>query len=233
MRGVGRLPILRDVYKEICMAEITERGYILGSLQTLSPVLEQWLQINEREDWVEDGAPWWYNERTSLGIFAGAVWRCKGGWVLEEFLTEKRQKGQNPYLGRCDMAFGIGETEFWCEAKQCEVIINNDEEKAVKKVHKKLEEARQDVEKNIPSITEESEESFQGLMAIFVVPKVNVSKSNPQKIGTYIINFIKRLQQIEGVTLAWTFPKDKREIQPDDDIGYCYPGAVLVLKPLV
>jgi hypothetical protein len=205
------------------MAELTDRGISLGSLQTLSPVLEEWLRINE--DWEEGDAAWWYNERTVLGILAGAVWRCQGR-AIEEFLTEKRhsQKRRGSYPGRCDMVFGIGEEEFWCEAKQCWSNIGNGE-KAIQKVRKNLEKAVQDVKKGIPK-------DIQGLAIVFVVPIVKVTPSTKQKIDEYIANFIELLQQIEGVTLAWTFPQDKRNLDWSEDDKEYFPGGVLVLKPV-
>ena len=208
------------------MAETTDRGSNSSSLSTLEKVLEEWLHINKWPDW-DDDAPWWYGERTSLGHLAGAVWRCPGGWVLEEVSIRKRKSGRTLYPGRCDMAFGLGDAGFWCEAKQCEVVIS-DEKEAIKKILKKLEEARRDVAKGT-AIIEENEGNFQGVMAVFVVPKISV-KSNLQETDTYIVNFIEQLQQIKGAALAWTFPKAKRTLCPKDDKDYYYPGVALVLK---
>jgi len=80
-----------------------------GRLQILKPVLKEWLALIEDPDavhWPKDDAPWWYNERALLSLFAGAIWKCEG-WALEEFTTGKskaapwRPQGRTCNAGRC------------------------------------------------------------------------------------------------------------------------------------
>ncbi len=94
------------------------RGAHLGSLSVLSSVLKYWQVLNE--SWEGDDAPWWYTERASVGFLAGAI--CKyGGWVMEEFSADKLTGGRRKkkFSGRCDIAFGVDDQNFWAEAKQC------------------------------------------------------------------------------------------------------------------
>ncbi|HSD83524.1 MAG TPA: hypothetical protein VLG46_06690 [Anaerolineae bacterium] len=65
--------------------------------------------------------PWWYNERESVGILAGAIWKYGGDWVLEEFGTDKLAgpSKEKTFPCRCDIAFGVDGQDFWGEAKQC------------------------------------------------------------------------------------------------------------------
>jgi hypothetical protein len=74
--------------------------------------------------WKSQDALWWYNERVSIGGFAGAVWK-RGGIVLEEYSTEKfgnngaSTKTIKKAIGRGDMDFLLGNKHFTIEAKQC------------------------------------------------------------------------------------------------------------------
>ena len=54
--------------------------------------------------------PWWYNERASLSVLAGAAWTLKDWFALEEFSTIKRMRTLAPSVdeghlrnGRCDL----------------------------------------------------------------------------------------------------------------------------------
>ena len=48
-------------------------------LPEFKTVLSMWKKMMMNLDWWDDkkDAPYWYNERASLSLFAGAVWRCK------------------------------------------------------------------------------------------------------------------------------------------------------------
>ncbi len=87
------------------------RGLHLGSLAVLSPVLKYWQKLNVV--WENGDVPWWYTERTSVGVLAGALWKY-GDWVLEEFGTPKLiNPKKNPYAGFYDIAFGVNGQNFW------------------------------------------------------------------------------------------------------------------------
>ncbi|MEI7239984.1 MULTISPECIES: hypothetical protein [Pectobacterium] len=69
--------------------------------------------------------PWWYNERASLSVLAGAAWTLKNWFALEEFSTLKRHRTLEPGVdsgslrhGRCDLFVQSPNTSFAIEAKQ-------------------------------------------------------------------------------------------------------------------
>lgn len=69
--------------------------------------------------------PWWYNERASLSVLAGAAWTLKNWLALEEFSTLKRHRTLEPGVdsgslrnGRCDLFVQSPNTSFAIEAKQ-------------------------------------------------------------------------------------------------------------------
>jgi hypothetical protein len=105
-------------------APIDIRGlHLHDSLSALEPALKYWQVLNE--SWGISDAPWWYNERASTSFLAGAIWKY-GGWLLEEFSTDKLvgQRKNKTVVGRCDIAFGIDGQDFWGEAKQCWPALN-------------------------------------------------------------------------------------------------------------
>jgi hypothetical protein len=64
---------------------------------------KEWLNVKD--------VPWWYNERASLSLFAGAVWGCHG-WVFEEFGIWRKiasKRGVKYTSGRRDIEFEVGD----------------------------------------------------------------------------------------------------------------------------
>ena len=68
-------------------------------------------------------APYWYNERASLGVLAGAAHKRRDALVLEEYRVTRSQGGARvPSNGRADLWFQLGNPpnhrRFIVEAKQ-------------------------------------------------------------------------------------------------------------------
>ena len=83
----------------------------------LRGALWEWTDLVERETRTRpaiDDTVWLYNERASLSVLAGAVWRT-GGTAFEEYEHEKRHGAR----GRCDVHLALDARAFVCEAKQC------------------------------------------------------------------------------------------------------------------
>ena len=98
------------------MSSSINRGLKIGPLKAMRSVLKKWQELNEDQSWFEVGdAPWWYNERATLSLFVGAVWKCDG-WAFEEFSTTKATQTQRGKVdhksGRCDIQFTIGKSHF-------------------------------------------------------------------------------------------------------------------------
>ena len=88
---------------------------ICGPLELLKPVLSKWQELMTPAYWnYKNDAPWWYNERALLSLFAGAVWKCSksNGWAFEEFTSDKwrtmRRGNRKKGKGRGDIMFGMG-----------------------------------------------------------------------------------------------------------------------------
>jgi hypothetical protein len=80
--------------------------------------LKQWIVvIKDFCDYCEgEDAPYWYNERPSLGTLAGAIWKA-GGFVLEEYRGTKRYR-KKKWEGRVDLYFSWKNKGYVIEAKQ-------------------------------------------------------------------------------------------------------------------
>ncbi len=204
------------------------RGLRIGPLKMLQPVLKKWQKLNEDRSWFKAGdAPWWYNERATLSVFAGAVWRC-GGQVLEEFSAKKvtgSKSGKASHkIGRCDIWFGISESEFVAEAKQCWPRLSGSTQNARRTVEASITEARREVMR-VPDW------GYRRLGITFAAPLVHVSKQ--EEISQYLRAFILQLLAIKYTTIAWVFPKAARSLRPSSkesaNRDYVFPGVVMLL----
>jgi hypothetical protein len=210
--------------KEGTMSTPTDiRGLHLGSLSMLAPIFKYWQTLNET--WIDTGdAPWWYNERSSVGFLAGAIWK-NGGWALEEFGTDKwvGSNKKKTFSGRCDIAFGVDGQDFWGEAKQCWPTLNGTNNSGM--VIANLDRADKQVKSG-------KARGYKGVAIAFVVPKV--LKANRRQIDNHITSYVDQLEKtIPNVTLAWTFPAQTRYLYPGNDWrGYFFPGIIIALRPV-
>jgi hypothetical protein len=107
------------------MARFKACEFIPGPLPDFELILKNWCKTIIR--WCEqmgwDDVPWWYGERSSLGLFALAAW-VAGAVPLEEYSTEKG-KGRGRWPGRGDLLLQIKERDYIIEAKQKWISISN------------------------------------------------------------------------------------------------------------
>jgi hypothetical protein len=105
----------------------TISGTFCPELACLRPALKMWIHLNKLmfASWRDEGdVPWWYNERASLSVLSGAVWRS-GGEAFEEYSDYKRGisrrtgRFSKEYAGRIDFYFNVNDREFKGEAKFC------------------------------------------------------------------------------------------------------------------
>ena len=97
----------------------------------LEILLSAWIKAVERYTNANDrDNPWWYNERASLSVLAGAAWTLKNWHALEEFSTQKRLRTLDSGVdsgslrhGRCDLYVQSPETSYAIEAKQANQSI--------------------------------------------------------------------------------------------------------------
>jgi hypothetical protein len=204
------------------------RGVHAGSFRRLEPVLWAWVELMEdRSWWHEDGdAPWWYNERAILSLFAGAVLRSKGGWALEEYSTSKkfvtrRGRGTKAYSGRGDLHFWANGAYYAVEAKACHPSLSS-HGTPLQTVRETLKEACGDVRRS----------PYRGSLPtgmVFGAPAIAGSQWGHW--SERLSEFLDELVALPwGVAVAWTFPPWGAKLRVrEQGILYVYPGAILVM----
>ncbi|MDE0156601.1 MAG: hypothetical protein OXS28_13505 [Gammaproteobacteria bacterium] len=85
----------------------TVRGYHLKGKKGLNhwdALLEEWLLAHERYCRIMKGydSAHWYKETPNVSVLCAAAWRC-GRIALQEFKTEKKVRGEEPWTGRGDL----------------------------------------------------------------------------------------------------------------------------------
>lgn len=93
--------------------------------ESIQKLLTAWIKAVDRYTKAFQDNPWWYNERASLSVLAGAAWTLKDWFALEEFSTVKHLRELDPGLdeghlrnGRCDLFIRNPDESFAIEAKQ-------------------------------------------------------------------------------------------------------------------
>jgi len=191
-----------------------------GRLRFLKPALQRWCHLIKDPEWSVGDGPWWYNERASLSILAGALW-ATGSWAFEEFATQKG-KGRRSGLGRGDLLFDVHPHYFMAEAKQCWPALGRDPRSAVDRVARNLDAARRDARRLLPFY------GYRRMAIVFISPRL--SSSAQEEGDVRIDRFMRAMLQIDGLSLAWAFPT--RRPYPTSETGYAYPGAVVAISPL-
>lgn len=205
-------------------------GYKSGPLPRFRPVLEQWIEANDRycrvSHWKD--IPWGYNERASLSTFAAASWLA-GAIALEEYVEDKNPSTSSTgkirrTKGRCDLYVAFrGETKgYILEAKIIWPSLSS--KNWGRTIIPMLDTARKDVQRT----RAHSGEKKLGLL--FVIPYIPKRKAEfaDKSIGS----FVDFLRSHEDICSAWTFPNDARGFYWRSDKERIYPGTAVLLQPL-
>lgn len=166
------------------------------ALEPLRRVLETWIEINVklRRQWAPVGdCPWWYNERASLSLLAGAAWRL-GGYAFEEFADRKVMQGRRA-PGRIDIEFRVGRSSFKAEAKHRWLSMGDG--CSFDSVVEAIEAARGDVKKVKPW-------KARRLAIVFAAP--SFPRSRADEARKRIDSFVRGAKGIKAGAVAWVFP---------------------------
>lgn len=202
------------------------QGFNCRRLRCLIPVLRKWIAVNTEiaTAWESyKDVPWWNNERSSLSVFAGAVWRS-GGFSFEEYSDEKRSILRNfrrfsaPYQGRVDLYFRVSGAEFVAEVKQVWSGCSVSRLDPCTRLKKAFELARTDVRKTPPY-------GQRRLAILIAMPylKKTVKGCITNRLGMWI----NAVRNMDYDAMAWVFPSNARYL--NDGKYYC-PGAAMMIK---
>lgn len=192
----------------------------------LRPILREWRKLNQRiaRKWNYCGdVPWWYNERASLSVFAGAVWNA-GHFAFEEFSDEKRRlsprssKFQKPYSGRVDIYFNIRRKDFIAEAKICWPRCGRLASERQKRIEDGLASACRDIR-----LSEPHGQCRLGILFVTPCWKTSLKREIDQRIDEWIA----KVSAIDCDAISWIFPANTRTAH----LGkYLFPGAAVLIK---
>ena len=189
-------------------------------LKPLRPLLNCWTDLNVRyaRDWKGKDCPWWYNERTFVGLLAAAAW-IVGGHSLEEYSTRKHRR-RSQYPGRGDLYFKLDSVSYIAEAKHEWVVASWRSTMRSKLLRKSLRVARK-------SVVDAETPRGRKLGLLFVVPMV--PKRERGDILKLVDRLIKKLRNdVSYDAAAWVF---SNEAKLPHDRYHVYPGvALLVLE---
>jgi hypothetical protein len=211
------------------MSNSFERGIYRGDLLSLVPTLKIWQGIVERtaKAWVKDGdTPWWYTERASLSMFAGAIW-LNQGFAFEEY-SVYRKVGSKPGAkyrnGRCDIEFNLKHQYYVAEAKHCWPTLGQSKQNATPMVQSRLEQAESEV-------AQVWESGYHSLAIVFATPRIPVKHESEMEEN--ILEFVAQVKELKKTTVAWVFPKVTRQLRPpktSKNHNIIYPGLIVALR---
>lgn len=199
-------------------------------LPRFRPVLEHWIEANERYCRVShwNDIPWGYNERASLSTFAAASWLA-GAIALEEYVEDKNPSAPSVgkirrTKGRCDLYVAFrGETKgYILEAKIIWPSLSS--KNWERTIIPMLDTARKDVQRT----RAHSGEKKLGLL--FIIPYI--LKRKAKFADKSIESLVDFLRSRKDICSAWTFPKDARDFWWNSEKQRMYPGTAVLIKPL-
>lgn len=103
---------------------IQVRGPHLGWRKRIGALLETWIELQRRFYERIGRVAYCYSERSNVGLFAAAAWRCNQ-IAIEEFTTRKGNGWRCP--GRVDLFVQIGRCALCVEAKVIHIRAPQDE----------------------------------------------------------------------------------------------------------
>jgi hypothetical protein len=194
--------------------------YTYQRLRCLRPILKEWIATNAelgREWAATNDAPWWYNERASVSVLAGAIWR-KGEAAFEEY-SELKRGAARLASGRFDLWFSCGRRDFWAEAKFCQVGFTAPRNQS-RWLQWWMERAIADARRCPP------DGSTRRLAIVFAAPYIRPRKSQEiAERASWLVQETRRLVQHDA--MAWVFPNLSRFPHAD---GWVSPGAMVWIK---
>ena len=196
------------------------------SLESFEELLWEWTSIIERmvRDWRKEvHVPWWYNERASLSLFAGAIWRM-GGIAIEEFSAKKKvrsPKGDGnteQWRGRIDLQFSYRDNDFVAEAKQAWPKIGRRSKSAAGEIEQALSQARKDV-------LATSRKWGKKLAIVFAAPRFPKSEFADER--QLLQRWRDIVQRVDCHGKAFFWLHDCEQIVDDGEV---YPGAGMFIR---
>jgi hypothetical protein len=174
--------------------------------------LKEWIATNTdlAAFWQFD-VPWWYNERASISVLAGAAWRI-GGFAFEEYGEDKKT---GP--GRVDLYLRVKRQQFIAESKFCWSGATLAGPTTTQNLSKRLQQACNDIR-----IVPRNRQRKLGIL--FATPYI--AKSREARVNELLSAWIAAMTSVKCSCSAWVFPAESRYISGQ---AIC-PGAAVLIK---
>ena len=221
----------------------TIRGYHLKGEKGLDhwdALLEEWLLAHERYCRImkDSDAAHWYTERPNVSILCAAAWRC-GRIALQEFNTEKKVRGEEPWEGRGDLwiCTDIDGIEEFIEAKHLCVSLSGAKDKdGLPAIRTSMEEAIEAANETRRGQGAETA-ALAVVFASVYAPKSSIDKTKPKKLEERVVTIDKLIKDFcetiksspDYHASAWCFPKETRTLRYPRGRSY-YPGIAMLVK---
>ncbi len=183
-------------------------------------VLNTWIDlVCDRAAFDPGDAGWWYNERASLSVLAGAVWRQPDGYAFEEYAAQKTAENKL-FRGRADLWFQVNGTAYAAEAKQCWPRVGPRATSHIDTCRTTMGEAVTDAKK----ISRLADGTVRVAM-VFASPLLPTLAQASAKERIHIFRG-RILEEFASDSIAWVSLDEKIPTHK----GYLYPAAFLLLR---
>ena len=157
---------------------LSENDFLTGPILKFAEIIKSYTQnyatgVEEKFD-----VPYFYNERATLSVLAGGIWRADpDNLVIEEYSTLK-DKEDGPFKGRRDIWFLSGGVECRAEAKQRFRDLGSfTKSNAEKLVNLVLDEAKP------THITSSRDKEYKQVGILFIIPKIKADNNSYQTLS--------------------------------------------------
>jgi hypothetical protein len=201
-----------------------------GPAPWLRPVLEQWCDVvfDFCRAFKWEDVPWWYGERSAVGLFAAALTRA--GWVvLEEFSTEKVGDASSlPGMkGRQDLLAVKGDEGFVAEAKNNWTRVPRRSGDLKTFLCRLLDHATCDAMAKEPY-------DYKQAAVVFSSPKVHRSDDAPAATREWC----KAIDDLDDCARAWLLPRRAARFPEGTDSddktagwgAFVFPGTAVIVR---
>jgi len=200
-------------------------GQWTGSLPMFAKFLAKWVELAKDPEWGRKDAPWWYNERASVSLLAGAAWLADGR-AFEEFAI-KKGRTRSRRKGRGDLWFKVHSNPhyFIVEAKQIYPSVRA--RKLLPSILKALGEACHEAKE----IDEEGMSRSHRIGLVFVVPYVRRLQEVDPRVDDFLeMTKRERKGDLKDCAMAWVFRRPNQGIPYDDEEKCFYPGVLMLMR---
>jgi len=200
-------------------------------LQDFRPILRYWMALLDRIhlDWVrvrrkagqeqrDVDCPWWYGERTQVGLLAAAAFQA-GAIALEEYSDVKQTRKEGLWTGRTDLYIQTGSRGWVLEAKRTWISLGKRaRDGSLRKVVEKLEEARADA----AALVHEPDTRLGALFVVAAIPQDD--DVGLEEVAAWLEDLDN--QRPGDSARAAYFPERGFKVVEG---SYRYPGVILLL----